>query len=100
MREFIRTGAGGSFSRSISKLAPDGNGLMLALHIFGATAIDPSLLIATAVGSGVKRQAEAKVQRGVQDIYNAFGGVEKTAPRETSKPAGVLGGFFGQEQSQ
>jgi len=100
MREFIKTGAGGSFSRSISKLAPDGNGLMLALHIFGATAIDPSLLIATAVGSGVKRQAEAKVQKGVQDIYNTFGGVEKTAQRDTSKPSGILGSFFGQEQSQ
>jgi len=100
MKEFIKTGGGGSFSRTISKLAPDGNGLMLALHIFGATAIDPSLLIATAVGSGVKRQGEARVQQGVQDIMNAFGGVEKLPPRETNRPAGILGSFFGQEQQQ
>ena len=100
MEEFIKTGAGGGFRRSISKLAPDGNGLMLALHIFGATAIDPSLLIATAVGSGVKRQSESKVQQGVQEIMNTFGGVEKLPPRETNRPAGILGSFFVQEQQQ
>lgn len=74
MEEFVKTGAGGRFRRSLAKLAPNGNGLMLALHAFSAAAVDPSTLAAAGVGMAAQASSERQVARRAQELMDMFGG--------------------------
>lgn len=74
MEKFVREGAGKRWQRALSKLAPNGNGLMLALHAFSAAAIDPSTLTAAGVGMAAQAASERRVRQGAQEIMDLFGG--------------------------
>jgi hypothetical protein len=96
MEEFVRTGAGGRFQRSLSKLSPNGNGLMLALHAFGAAAVDPSMLVGAGVGAAAQAAGERRVRSGAQEIMEAFGGKVPSQRAETAVPLGISS--YGAEQ--
>lgn len=89
MEQFVKTGAGGRLKRSFAKLAPNGNGLMLALHAFSAAAVDPSTLAAAGAGMAAQASSERQVQRGVQEIMNLFGGKVAPQQRDVIKPITV-----------
>ena len=69
MKAFKDSNGGGRFLRSLSKLSPDGNGLMLALNVIGAT-VDPKTLAITAGAKGAQVFTEGKVRRGAQTLLN------------------------------
>lgn len=96
MEKFVKTGAGGRFQRSLAKLAPNGNGLMLALHAFSAAAIDPTTLTAAGVGMAAQSSSERQVQRGVQEIMDVFGG--KVPQRQPITGVPVIPGAYGAEE--
>lgn len=82
MRAFVQGGAAENVLRRVGKLAPGGNGLMLALNL-GAAAVEPSMLAATAAASGAKATADAMATRRAQDLMNMVAG---QAPRSASRP--------------
>jgi hypothetical protein len=96
MEQFVKTGAGGRFQRSLAKLAPNGNGLMLALHAFSAAAVDPATLTAAGVGMAAQASSERQVQRGVQEIMDVFGG--KVPQRQPISGVPVIPGAYGAEE--
>lgn len=96
MTDFVRSGGGGKLKRAISKLDGSGNGLMLALHMFGATAIDPSMLIVAGVGAGAKKSSEIGVKKGLEEITRTFTGQEKKQMQD-ARTSGILGTITGQQ---
>jgi hypothetical protein len=96
MEQFVKTGAGGRFKRSLAKLAPNGNGLMLALHAFSAAAVDPATLTAAGVGMAAQASSERQVQRGVQEIMDVFGG--KVPQQQPISGVPVIPGAYGAEE--
>lgn len=99
MGDFVKSGGGGKLKRAISKLDGSGNGLMLALHMFGATAIDPSMLIVAGVGAGAKKSSEMGVRRGLEDIARTFSGQERSQRPDARLP-GVLGTVTGKQTEE
>lgn len=75
MREFVRGSTGENVLRKIGKLSPDGNGLMMALHVVGGVASSGATLPLMAVGAGAKRAADNRVSRGAENIKNVLAGV-------------------------
>lgn len=90
MRNFIR----GSFSenamRRFGKLAPGGNGLMLALNL-GAAAVEPTMLGITAAASASKAGADIMARRGAENVMRTVAG--QSAPQGMSMGAPAIGAF-------
>ena len=96
MEKFVREGAGKRWQRALAKLAPNGNGLMLALHAFSAAAIDPSTLTAAGVGMAAQAASERRVRQGAQEIMDLFGG--KVSPQRPDLIAPTSIGAYGAEE--
>jgi hypothetical protein len=67
MRNFVEGSMSENTLRLISKLAPNGNGLMAALNV-AAIASNPAFVAGTIAGMGAKSAAEAKALGGVDAI--------------------------------
>ena len=78
MRNFVRGSATENVLRRVGKLAPGGNGLMLALNL-GATAINPAMLGVTAIASGAKATADSMATRGAMGLMDMAAGVRPVA---------------------
>lgn len=78
MRNFVRGSGTENVLRRIGKLAPGGNGLMLALNL-GATAVNPAMLGVTAVASGAKATADGMATAGAMGLMDMAAGVRPAA---------------------
>lgn len=94
MRGFVRGSTGENVLRKIGKLSPDGNGLMMALHVIGGVASQGGTLPLMAVGAGAKRAADSKVARGADNIKNVLAGIAKPekAPQLTAGQGAAVTG--------
>jgi hypothetical protein len=75
MRGFVRGTFGENTKRLIGKLSPNGNGLMMALHVVGGMASQGGTLPLMAVGAAAKNSADRGVMRGaevLQDVVSGF----------------------------
>ena len=70
MNMLVKSYGGKRLKRSLSKLAPNGNGLMLFLQAYGAYAIDPTVLSSMFIGTEMQRQMESFAQKGAQKILS------------------------------
>lgn len=98
MEQFVREGAGKRWQRALAKLAPNGNGLMLALHAFSAAAIDPSTLTAAGVGMAAQAASERRVRQGAQEIMDLFGG--KVTPSGQPIISPTIPSAYGAEETK
>jgi hypothetical protein len=98
MEQFVREGAGKRWQRALSKLAPNGNGLMLALHAFSAAAIDPTTLAAAGAGMAAQAAGERRVRQGAQEIMDLFGG--KVTPTGQPVIAPTIPSAYGAEETK
>jgi hypothetical protein len=92
MERFVMGTDAENVLRRIGKLSPGGNGLMLALNIYGA-ALDPKLLAVTGVGTAAKLAADKSAMRGSETILDAVstGNIPAQITRD-GRAAGILGG--------
>lgn len=88
MRNFVRGGIGENVLRRVGKLAPGGNGLMLALNL-GATAINPAMLGVTAAASGAKAAADNMATSKALGLMDMAAGVRPVA-RPSQAPVNAL----------
>ena len=77
MRAFVRGTMSENVMRRVGKLAPGGNGLMLALNL-GAAAVEPSMLAVTAGATASKALADRKTIKGAEDLMRTVGGVPRS----------------------
>lgn len=73
MRSFVRGSLPENVLRRIGKLAPGGNGLMLALNL-GAAAANPNMLAVTAAATGAKAVADSMATRGAEGLMSTVAG--------------------------
>lgn len=93
MRTFVRGDLSENILRLVGKLSPNGNGLMMALHIVGGMASSGATLPLMAVGAGAKAAADRSTMRGAEALKGVVSGhaAIPAAPRLT----GPQGGFVG-----
>lgn len=75
MRNFVRGTTTENVQRLIGKLAPSGNGLMMALHIFGGIQSGGATVPLMALGAGAKWMADNGVRNGAQSLMNMTSGM-------------------------
>lgn len=73
MRKFLQGSVTENVMRRIGKLAPGGNGLMLALNI-GAAAVDPAMLGVSALSAGAKEISDRAAGRGAEALIRRAAG--------------------------
>lgn len=74
MRQFIEGTTGQNAMRLVGKLAPTGNGLMLALNLGGAANFGAGSLAVTAGAAGAKAIADAATEKGAQALIGKVSG--------------------------
>lgn len=74
MRSFVRGSTGENILRKVGKLSPDGNGLMMALHVIGGISTQGGTLPLMAAGAAAKRKADRGVMRGAELIQDVVSG--------------------------
>lgn len=79
MQQFVEGGLGENALRTLGKLSPTGNGLMLALNV-GAVAANPAMAGVTAAGAGAKYMADRSGERAMQGLMNTISGAPMRAP--------------------
>lgn len=83
MEELVRQGKMENFLRLVGKLSPSGNGLMAALGV-GATAVNPTLGLASLAGLGAKSLADSGTVRKAVQLQNRVArGAPVARPRLT-----------------
>lgn len=92
MRNFVRGSFGENALRRFGKLAPGGNGLMLALNL-GATAIEPTMLGVTAAASAAKASADAMASTKAMRLMDMAAGARPpvSPPRNIGPTLAPLG---------
>lgn len=91
MRSFVRGNVSENVLRRIGKLSPNGNGLMMALHVIGGVASQGASLPLMAVGAGAKSAADRRVMQGaelVKDVVSGYRGVPQSP--QLSLPQGAV----------
>ena len=73
MRDFLNGKVGEDVLRHIGKMAPDSNGLMMALNI-GAIAANPGMAGVAALASGAKAISDTQASRGAKSLIGMVGG--------------------------
>lgn len=93
MRKFVRGDVSENLLRKVGKLSPNGNGLMMALHVIGGVSTGGATVPLMAVGAGAKAMADRSVTRGAEQIQNVLAGAPIPAQRMLTQPqAAVIGG--------
>lgn len=80
MDRFVRGDFKENMLRKLGKLSPDGNGLMLTLHVVGGMASSGATLPAAAVGSVAKRRADRAVEKGAENLLDVVSGFRPANP--------------------
>jgi hypothetical protein len=80
MDRFVRGDFKENVLRKLGKLSPDGNGLMLTLHVVGGMASSGATLPAAAVGSVAKRRADRAVEKGAENLLDVVSGYKPANP--------------------
>jgi hypothetical protein len=82
LERFVVEGGGNStLARTVSKLSPDGNGLMMALSLLGgATTQSPLSLLPAAAGYGTKKVLEGTAGKRIDDIMQQVLTGKQTQP--------------------
>jgi len=70
--------------RTVGKLAPSGNGLMLALGL-GAASINPASLGVMGAAQGVRSMSEKATARGVEQLMRTIAGANRPLARTSSQ---------------
>lgn len=96
MEKFIEGSLPENILRRIGKLAPGGNGLMLALNLV-AGSVNPGFLVATAAAQGAKSLADRSGQKGAEALQGLVSGAPVVAPVRNLGPASRLGGAAGSQ---
>lgn len=79
MRQFVRGTTTENVQRLIGKLSPSGNGLMMALHIFGGIQSGGLTIPLMGVGAASKALADRGVTRGADMLMDMTAGVRQPA---------------------
>ncbi|AUR11213.1 hypothetical protein PhaeoP48_01216 [Phaeobacter inhibens] len=88
MRKFVHGSASENALRRVGKLSPNGNGLMMALHIFGGIQTGGATIPIMAAGAAAKSAADRTAMRGADALKSAMAGqVPQNIP--LSLPAGA-----------
>lgn len=92
MRAFVRGTAGENAKRLVGKLSPSGNGLMMALHMYGSVATGGLSTPLMAVGAAAKASADRGALRGADAILDTVSGfvAPPSAPRLTGVQTGLI----------
>jgi len=83
MEALVRGSAVGNAARLVGKLSPSGNGLMAALGL-GATAANPVMAIAPAVGMVAKKYSDNATLRALIDLRDGIASGGAAAPKPQS----------------
>lgn len=95
MENFVKGNLSENIMRRIGKIAPSGNGLMLALNI-GAVANNPAMAGFTVAGSAAKGLADRAANRGAESLVGLVGrGGPAQRPPVTYPNPNALGAAFG-----
>lgn len=90
MRGFVRGSTQENVLRRIGKLSPSGNGLMMALHIFGGIQTGGATLPVMAAGAAAKSAADKTAMRGAEQLKGVVSGQMAIPSRQPlSLPAGA-----------
>lgn len=84
MRAFVRGDMGENVMRKIGKLSPNGNGLMMALHVVGGVASSGATLPLMAIGAGAKASADKSVMRGAEAIQDTLAGFSRSSSPQST----------------
>jgi len=97
MRQFVQGNAAENVLRRVGKLAPGGNGLMLALNL-GAAAVEPMMLGVTAAASAAKATADSMATRNAGRLMDMVSGqpMPRPAPRGVNALAPGLSAILNQ----
>ncbi len=91
MREFIHGSVSENALRKIGKLSPNGNGLMMALHVFGGIQTGGATLPVMVAGSGAKSLADRSAMKGAEKVKSMLaGGKVPDVPRLTAAQGGAV----------
>lgn len=96
MDRFVRGDDVENSLRRVGKLAPNGNGLMLALNVYAAT-VDPAMLSITAAGALAKNAADTGAMRGSEELLDAVSTGVIRPPANPDLSIGVGAGIAGPE---
>lgn len=103
MRNFVRGDMPENVLRKIGKLSPNGNGLMMALHTYGAVATSGATVPLMAAGAGAKAVADRRVIRGaerLQDVVSGHTPAQVPVIRPQGAAAGVVAAPVASEGAQ
>lgn len=90
MRDFVRGSTQENVLRRIGKLSPSGNGLMMALHIFGGIQTGGATIPVMAAGAAAKSAADRTAMRGAEQLRQVVSGQAQIPARpHLSLPAGA-----------
>ncbi len=92
MRTFVRGDMKENVLRKIGKLSPNGNGLMMALHVVAGVSSSGATLPLMAVGAGAKGLADRSVNRGTERILDVMAGVRPAQVPAAINPRSVAVG--------
>lgn len=96
MRAFARGNFGDNFLRWLGKLSPTGNGLMMALHAFGA-AVNPATLGIAGTGFAAKAASDYRTKRGAEALVNIVGGLPQAPSVPYIPGVSQAGGLLSQQ---
>lgn len=74
MRKFVHGSTSENVLRRVGKLSPSGNGLMMALHVFGGIQTGGATLPIMAAGAAAKSAADRTAMRGADQLMDAVAG--------------------------
>lgn len=97
MRQFVHGDVGENILRRIGKLSPSGNGLMLALNLFGAAAGGAPAVAITGLASGAKAIADRGAREGAEGLLQRMATGVNAPQASVSVPMAVnaLSGLAG-----
>lgn len=95
MRGFLQGSMSENVLRRIGKLAPGGNGLMLALNI-GAVGVNPAMLGVTAASSAAKALSDRSTAAGAERLIGKVsGGATARSAPVVAAPPNALNAYLG-----
>lgn len=91
MRAFVRGTPTENLKRLVGKMSPNGNGLMMTLHVVGGMASGGTTLPLMAAGAASKASADKGAMKGaevIKDVLSGYGGIP--ARPQLSAPQSAL----------
>lgn len=89
MRQMVHSNISESMLRRFGKLAPDGNGLMLALNLLGGAQFGAGSLAVTGAASAAKAVSDRGAERAKERLLGVVSGVPAQAKPKVKIPLGI-----------